>query len=78
MAYKKNKKWINLIKKIPSSTIESGVSACASFGGIKEVPSTTDGCVCVLVQLLGGGTRVSWVTPPVVTKGMSFRIEERR
>ena len=69
MAYKKNKKWINLIKKIPSLTIESGVSACALFGGIEEVLSTIDGCVCVPVQLLGGGTGVSWVTPSVVRKG---------
>ena len=45
---------------------------CALFGGIEEVLSTTDGCVCVPVQLLGGGTGVSWVTPPLVIKGMSF------
>jgi hypothetical protein len=67
-AYQKKQKGINVIKKIPSSTTESGVSACASFGGIEEVPSTTDGCVCVPVQLLGGGIRVSCVTPSVVRK----------
>jgi hypothetical protein len=47
MAYKKNKKGINLIKKIASSTTESGVSACAPFGGIEEVRLTIYGCVCV-------------------------------
>jgi hypothetical protein len=71
-AYQKKQKGINVIKKIPSSTTESGVSACASFGGIEEVPSTTDSCVCVPVQLLGGGIRVSCVTPSVVRKGMRF------
>jgi hypothetical protein len=50
----------------------SGVWDCALFGGIEEVPSTIDDCVYVPVQLLGGGTRVSWVAPSVVRKGMSF------
>jgi hypothetical protein len=54
IAYKK-RKGITLIKKIPSSTI----SSCAPFGGIEEVPSTTDDCVYVPVQLLGGGIGVS-------------------
>jgi hypothetical protein len=44
----------------------------APFGGIEEVPSTTDGCIYVPVQLLGGEIGVSWVTPSVVRKGMSF------
>jgi hypothetical protein len=47
------------------------MSLC-TVGGIEEVPSTTDGCVYVPVQLLGCGTGVSLVTPSIVIKAMSF------